>query len=61
MYFPAEEKVKLEFRQKHSAKLLQSFNKKLTPPYCLRVEIKSAGEARLVANGESLIEGKVFG
>jgi hypothetical protein len=53
--------VKLEFRQKHSAKLLQSFNKKLTPPYCLRVEIKSAGEARLVANGESLIEGKVFG
>ena len=63
MYFPAEEKIKLEFRQKDEVKLQQSFNKKLTPPYNLRAEVKSAGEGegRLVANGETLAEGKIFG
>ena len=63
MYFPSEEKVKLEFRQKNSVRLVQSFNKKLTPPYNLRAEVKSAGEGegRLVANGETLAEGKIFG
>lgn len=61
MYFPAEGKIKLEFREKDSARLLRSFDKKLEPPYCLRAEVKSDGKSRLLANGETLAEGNVFG
>jgi len=63
LYFPAEGKINLEFRQKDTVRLVRTFNKKLTPPYRLRAEVKSGGEGegRLVANGETLAEGKIFG
>jgi hypothetical protein len=63
LYFPDEGKIKLEFRQKDTVRLVRAFNKKLTPPCRLRAEVKSGGEGEglLVANGETLMEGKIFG
>ena len=61
LYFPVEGKVKLEIRDKDSVRLLRSFDRKLAPPYRLRAEVRSDGEARLLANGETLVAGRAFG
>lgn len=62
LYFPAEKKLKVEYRYKDTVRLLKSFDRQLKPPYVLRVEHKSGGNTCLWANGEKLFENRnVFG